>query len=308
MNAVYKNVELESLSVQQMLTFCGVYELRGYSEAEQSLGLAGPTLWEQVKTPERIYGTKLFERIGRNIRPTVAGTALYKVLRPLVAAIDSTVDVLTEATSSKPSQLTLVTGVRMMLEELAPRIRRFADKHPDVRLRLMSADQRSAQHTVLNNEADLALFIEPPSELVQQGLTIERLYPIDFIAVFPPRHRLIKRARVTVADLLDEKVVVGNSNTIGRRFLDHATFRVGRREPLRIVAETDNSAVTIACVRSGLGIGIIAGQTDGQLTKGLVTKSLVEEIGQVQVVVAYRTGRILPTIARSMIEHLSQTK
>jgi len=48
----------ESLSVQQINTFCRVYELGGYAGASEQLGLAGPTMWEQIKALERIYKTR----------------------------------------------------------------------------------------------------------------------------------------------------------------------------------------------------------------------------------------------------------
>jgi len=68
----------ESLSVQQINTFCCVYELGGYAGASEQLGLAGPTIWEQVKILERVYKTVLFKRSGRNIRPSPTGDVLYR--------------------------------------------------------------------------------------------------------------------------------------------------------------------------------------------------------------------------------------
>ena len=268
--------------------------------------MAGPTLWEQIKSLERIYGTKLFERRGRNIKPSAAGTALYQVLRPLVAAIDSSFDVLSEATNAVTGQLTLVTGVRMILEELGLPLRKFIETYPKARLRLMTADNRAAQECVLNNQADLALFIEPPPDLVAEGLELHSLYTIAYLAALPPKHRLTKRSELTLSDLLNEPLILGNSNTVGRALLEQAVFRLGRRHPLQIVAETDNSAVTIACVRAGLGIGIIAGRLGGQLTKGIVTRSLAQEMGQVQVVAAHRAGRQLSQVARTLLELLRE--
>ena len=73
-------IRAESMTVQQMRTFCSVYEHGGYSNAEKHLGLAGPTLWEHVKTLEMIYRRIFFERTGRNVRPTPEGHALYQLL------------------------------------------------------------------------------------------------------------------------------------------------------------------------------------------------------------------------------------
>ena len=121
----------ESLSVQQINTFCRVYEFGGYAGASEQLGLAGPTIWEQVKTLERIYKTVLFKRSGRNIRPTPAGDVLYGLLTPLLATVESTFEILAEQADLGSLQIRLVTGVRMMLEELGQPLRDFKRSYPD---------------------------------------------------------------------------------------------------------------------------------------------------------------------------------
>jgi len=68
----------ESLSVQQINTFCRVYDFGSYAGASEQLGLARPKMWEQVKILERVYKTVLFKRSGRNIRPTPAGDVLCR--------------------------------------------------------------------------------------------------------------------------------------------------------------------------------------------------------------------------------------
>ncbi len=283
----------ESLSIQQMRTFCCVYEQGGYSGAEDVLGLAGPTMWEQVKTLEKIYHTPLFQRVGRNIQPTAAGTKLYQLLLPLLANVESTFEILAEDADEAPKQIRLVTGVRMMLEELGEPFEQFRAANPDVTLRLMTADNQSSQVLVSEGKVDLALMIEPPPGAVDPSITCQRLYPIEYLAILPARHRLLRKSQLCLEDLVTQPMILGNSNTVGRQQLEQAMFRLGLQQPLSIVAETDNSAITIACVRAGLGVGVIAGREDGNLTRHVAVRSLASDLGQVYVVAAYRKGRQL---------------
>ena len=294
-------IRAESLTVQQIRTFCSVYEHGGYSNAEKRLGLAGPTLWEHVKTLEMIYQQILFERSGRNIRPTPAGTVLYELLIPLLAGVESTFEVVGEHAGNAPKQVSLVTGVRMMLEELGEPLRQFRQSHPNVKLRLMTSDNQTAQNYVLEGRADVALLIEPPPAILANGITVERLYPIEYLAVLPPRHRLAKKPDISLSELVDEPLVLGNSNTVGRQQLEQAFFRLGLTRPLSVVAETDNSAVTIACVRAGIGVGVIAGRRDGNLARHVTTRTLAGELGSVHIVAAYRTGRLLTKVVRGLL-------
>lgn len=297
---------VDTLTMQQIITFCEVYEQGGYVGASEALELAGPTIWEQVKALEKIYETKLFDRAGRNVRPSAAGEVLYKMLRPVLASVSSTFERLAEQTDASTRQISLVTGVRMMLEELGQPLRQFQTRFPDARLVLRTADNASAQQIVLSGKADLALLIEPSASLIAPGLTCERLYPIEYLVALPPRHRLCRKDSISLADLTEEGLIVGNPGTIGRKMLEQARFRLGITAPLRIVAETDNSAVTIACVRSGLGVGVIASRPNGYLTKQVATRSMANEIGQVHVVAAYREGRILTNALRTLIELIRQ--
>jgi DNA-binding transcriptional LysR family regulator len=196
----------------------------------------------------------------------------------------------------------------MMLEELGVPLRQFQVRYPEARLVLKTADNVSAQQFVLEGKADLALLIEPSPTLVAPGIACERLYPIEYLVALPPRHRFIRKASITLADLTEEPLIVGNPDTIGRKMIEQARFRLGISAPLRIVAETDNSATTIACVRAGLGAGVIASRPGGCLTKQVVTRSIACEIGQVHVVAAYREGRILTIALRTLLELIRQIK
>ena len=297
----------ESLSVQQLHTFCQVYECGGYSGASEILGLAGPTIWEQVKTLEKIYQTTLFKRQGRNIEPTPSGHTLYQLLSPLLATVESTFEVLAEQSNDALKPLRLITGVRMMLEDLGEPLREFKRSYPQVKLKLMIADNRAAQESVMEDKADLALLIEPPQDIISHGIAYEELYPIDYLAALPSRHRLTKKPELSLHELVQEPLVVGNPNTIGRRMLEQACFRLGIKTSLNIAVETDNSAVTLACVRAGLGVGIIAGRPNGNLTRHISTKSLSKDIGQVRVVAAYRKGRQLTQTLKTLLTCLRET-
>jgi DNA-binding transcriptional LysR family regulator len=296
-----------ALTMQQIITFCEVYEKGGYVGASEALGLAGPTIWEQVKSLEKIYKTKLFDRTGRNIHPSVAGKLLYEMLRPLLASVDSTFEKIAEEANEYPQKIGLVTGARMMLEELGGPLGQFHQAYPQVKLALMTADNTSAQHFVLDGKADLALLIEPSPSMIAEEIHCERLYEIEYLVAMPRKHRLCRKTSITLEDLIEEELVVGNLNTIGRKMLEQARFRLGIEAPLKIVAETDNSAITIACVRAGLGIGLIASRPDGNLTKTVTTRSIASDVGRVYVVAAYRKGRILTKSLLTLLELVRQT-
>src|SRR5688572_18939363 len=111
--------QADQLSVQQLRTFCVVFERQSYSAAARQVGFTVPTIWEQVRLLEQRYKTTLFRRRGRRIEPTPAAELLYQELRSVLAALDSTFQLVQEEEGDYPRAVTIVTGARMMLEDLS---------------------------------------------------------------------------------------------------------------------------------------------------------------------------------------------
>jgi DNA-binding transcriptional LysR family regulator len=290
------------LSIQQLRAFCLVFERQSFTAAAAELGLSPPTIWEQVRALEGRYACVLFARRGRRIEPSPAATLLYDSLRPLLAGIDSTFPLLREAGGDYPRTLTLVTGARMMLEDLGPALGRFRQRFGNVTLRLMHGNAKAAEELVVRGEADLAMTLEPGPGLLGRGVAIERAYPINYLVLIPKRHPLAKVRSPALRDLVEHALVVGHRGTYGRQLLEQALHREGLLGRARIVAETDNSAFTIACVRSGMGVGVVAGRAAGFLSRDLVARSLQPQLGQAWIALLWKRGKLLSPTVTALIE------
>jgi DNA-binding transcriptional LysR family regulator len=293
---------VDQLAVQQLRSFCGVCERRSYAAAARELGLSVPTIWEQVRTLEKRTGTTLFVRRGKRIEPTPAAEVLRHSLQSLLTGLDSTFELLREEGGDYPQKLTLVTGARMMLEDLGKPLKQFRDQYPHVCLRLMHDQALAVEQRIMSGEADLALTLEPGPGLVGRGVCSQRAYPIDYLAVLPRRHPLARKAAASLTELVRYPMIVGHSGTYGRQLLDQALHHEGLLEQMRVVAETDTSAFTIACVRAGMGIGIIAGRSRGILLRDLVTRPLTRQLGQAWIAFVWKRGRRLTTAVQTLMQ------
>jgi DNA-binding transcriptional LysR family regulator len=208
-----------------------------------------------------------------------------------------------EQAGDYPRTLTIVTGARMMLEDLTPPLAQFRRCYPSVCLRLLHRNATAAaEELILAGEADLALTLEPGPGVASRGVSVERAYPIDYLAVFPRRHPLASERRLRLADLVRYSLIVGHSGTFGRQLLEQAVHHAGLSERAKIVAETDTSAFTIACVRAGMGVGVVAGQPHGLLTRGLATRSLQPQLGQAWIAFLWKKGRQLTPSMQALVD------
>jgi DNA-binding transcriptional LysR family regulator len=300
------NRAADGLGVQQLRSFCLVFERQSYAAAAAELRLAVPTIWEQVRTLEKRYGTTLFVRRGRRIEPTPAAAVLYQSLLSLLGGIDSTFELLREQGGDYARTVTLVTGARMMLEDLGRPLAKFRKAYPNVCLRLLHEHDKAAEELIISGEADLALTLEAAPGVVGRGVTSERAYQIDYLALFPKRHPLTSKPSLDLADLASYPLIIGHARTYGRQLLEQAFHHAGLFEQIQIVAETDNSAFTIACVRAGMGIGVVAGRPRGILARELTARSLAAHLGPAWIAFLWKRGKHLTATVKSLMHLIRQ--
>ena len=293
---------LAKLSVQQLLTFRNVYEQGGYAPAASESELSVASIWQHIRALERAYGVRLFRKVGRRVEATPEAEKLFEAIDEILVDLDSTFDVLgTESADDTPVRI--VAGNRMMLEDLAEPIAAFQQAFSN-RLIIRSGDNRRAEDLLMSDDADIGLSLEAPPQRQSKKIHYEPGYFVDFLAVSPKRHPFAKTSTGKLKELVKHPLVVTVPGTHGREALEQALYR--ERLNAEIAVETDNSAITIACVQAGMGLGILAGRPDGQLCRPLVTRSLRRQLGRRQIVLMWRKGRRLTDPMIALVEAVKE--
>ncbi len=290
------------LSTAQMRTFCEVFERRSYAAAARHIGLSTSAVWEQIKALERQYALQLFVRRGRQVSPTPAAARLDELLRPLLAGLESTRDVMRQQSDQWTGRITIATGVRMLIEEIGTALRVVQKRYPQVSLGIRQSDSRDAERLVASGEVDIALMLESGPGFTNKAVELQRAYDIEYLLIAPARHALGKSASVQPEDLAQYPLVLPQPGFYSRHLVDQMLHHHGLTASARIAVETANSAFTVACVRAGLGVGVIAGRADGPLCKGLVVHSLARFLGQARIVFIRRRGAYLSPLLRDLTD------
>lgn len=290
------------LHVQQLHTFRDVYEHGGYAAASRASHLSVPSVWQQIQALEKVYGVRLFEKVGRQVQATEAANRLYAEVDRILVSLDSTFDVIGgEADDCTP--ITLVTGVRMMLEDLAEPLGAFRKQFSN-RLLIRHGSNRSAEELIVSGTADLALTLESSPTQESTQIHYEPAYFVDFLAVAPQQHPFWSANTSRLREVVKHDLIVTAPGTHGREALEQALHR--ERLQANITVETDNSGFTIACVQAGMGLGILAGRPEGQLCRQLATRSLRRQLGRRQIVFMWRKGRRLTEPILDLIERIRE--
>jgi DNA-binding transcriptional LysR family regulator len=298
MRKPYKN-----LSLQQIRNFCEVCRLGSYAEAGRRLHLSTSTVWEQVRGLERQFEASLLESSNGALRPTPEGRQLLELVLPLLAGLESAKEVLQQQRGLPPEAITLVSGMRMLMEEVGQAIVPFQLRYPNVRLRLLYAEDRDIEALVERGEVDLALVLEPgPGRASKPTVHHEPAYELDYVLVTPPRHPLLRKRGLCLGDIVRYPLVLGAPGTSSRRRIEEVLHRHNLLAALQVAVETNSAALTFAYVRAGAGVGITAGNPRGFLCHGLGVRALGKWFGAARYVFLWARGAYVPPAQRALAD------
>jgi molybdate transport repressor ModE-like protein len=293
----------KDLSLQQLRSLGVVCRLGSYAEAARSLHVSTSTVWEQMRGLERQLEAALLETDGGRVRPTPEGQQLLELVRPLLAGLESAKEVLHQHRGRPPASITLVSGMRMLLEEVGEAVARFRRRYDRVRLRCLYAEDRTIEALVEHGEADLGLMLEPgPGRPLKSTLVYEPAYALEFVLVAPPRHPLLHKRGLKLRDILRHPLVLGVPGTTSRRRIEEVLHRTDLHRELAVAVETNSAAMTFAYVRAGAGLGITAGHRRGPLARGVGVRPLGHWFGAARFVFVWTRGAYVPPAQRELAD------
>lgn len=111
--------------------------LGSFQEAAEKLYVTPSAISHQIKTLETFLGVELFIRRTRQIELTAAGSQYFKAVHNALTEIDQSTQKLTLSQQSGKLHLSVIPA--FLTRWLLPRISRFREANPDIKLEISSA-------------------------------------------------------------------------------------------------------------------------------------------------------------------------
>ncbi len=303
-----RTTRYKDLRLSQLRSYCEVCRLRSFAAAAQTLHLTTPAVWEQVRALETHYGLKLLVRAGRSIQLTAEGAALFENVRRLLAEFDATHELLHQQSGALPERITVAVSLRVQMHEVLRGLRQFQLLYPMVGLRLRQVDSAEVGPLLLAQEGDLGVMLKPgPRDQASPLITYEPIGEMDFLLVAPRGHPLIGKRALKISDIVEHPLVLGRPEAFSRRRFEEVLHSHQLETKARIALETSSGSLTLAAVREGLGVGIVACMPNGVLTEGLGLRSLRRWFGTPQVVFARRREGTVPPVQQHLADAIRQS-
>ncbi len=241
----------EQLNYHHLRAFRAIAREGGVTQASARLRVAASALSRQLRELEDALGCRLFERTGRRMELTEAGSTVLQYADAIFGAGDELV--------ASVGGVSVERGLRLTVGSVATLSRNFqlafirpALERPDVSLALRSGSLRELLVQLESHALDVVLSHLPVRTDLHQELTNHLLDEQPAHLVGAPGLRLPGRAGAD--GLAEAPLILPGRETGLRQAFDAWAESEGFRP--RIVAEADDMAMLRLLARSGIGFAL----------------------------------------------------
>jgi DNA-binding transcriptional LysR family regulator len=242
-----------------------VLDAGSITEAAAALHMSQPALSHQLAALEKELGAAVVERLPRGVRATTAGRAIEADARVALAAADRVVATGKAVANGAAGQLRIACAESMTAGLLAPVLRQWRRRHPDVRITLTEATSADVLVQQLDSgQADLAVCPRPSHWTGHSGLIGHE----DVVVVLPQGHPLAEQSEITFEQLRDEPIVHYSPENGLAGWLDSVAAQQG--VVLTATMRTRQAITAAQLAAAGVGVAIVPRTAIGARFAGVV--------------------------------------
>lgn len=246
------------MEFRHLNTFRTVAAELSFTRAAVRLGYVQSAVTSHIKALEDELEVRLFDRLGRRIMLTHAGSQLLEYADKILQLADEATAVV--GGPDEPTGPVIISAPEVLCAyRLPPVIRELHLRHPGIRLVFRAnptgALDSSLQRALANGEIDTAFVLEEDLTSTD-SLSVQHLTSEPLVVVAAPRHPLTKAPAVRPADLDGVPVLLTDKGCGYRRVFERALHSVGARPA--IAGEFTSGDTVKRCVEAGSMIGVLA--------------------------------------------------
>jgi DNA-binding transcriptional LysR family regulator len=244
-------------NLRQLEIFCKVVELKSFSKAAEAAFLVQSSISERIGNLEKAIGTKLLDRLGKEVVPTKAGELLYKHAVLLMDMKRTARLEMENFLGLRQGNISL-GGSTIPGEYILPKvIGHFNEKYPFISLTLTIADTSEIETLVLKGDLELGVI---GSKSAHGNLTHYNLWRDELVLAIPAHHRWSEKKMISLKELSQEPFILretgsGTLRIIGEYLKDSGLDGINS---LRAVARLGTSTAVKEGIKSGLGVSILS--------------------------------------------------
>ncbi|MBV9656124.1 MAG: LysR family transcriptional regulator [Acetobacteraceae bacterium] len=291
------------VTLRQLQVFEQVAEALSFARVAERLHLTPSAVSFQIRQIEEQTGLALFERIGRKVALTEAGTVLLQYARP---ALQSTRDLDDAMQALKGGEVGRVRlGLVSTAKYIVPHmIARFRREKPGVTVFLREGNRSFMKALLAAGDVDLAVTGQPAEDA---DVNAERFAPHPSVIIARPGHPLSGGPVIAPERIVEEWFILREQGS-GTRGLSDRFFADCGAKP-RVAMETSSNEMIKQAVMAGMGLALLSQHTI-RLERSLGLLDVLPVAGfpvmRSWFVVKRRTSPLLPgqaSLRKFLVEH-----
>lgn len=256
------------MELRTLECFVAVSDEGSFSRAADRLGIAQPSVSQQVRKLEDELRTSLFDRGSRGVTLSAAGAALLPSARRVLVATGE----FSAAAAARSGQLSgsLAVGVVDGLEDTAfpSALAVLRERHPLLEIRLQDGTSSVLLDRLVARQLDAVVIAQPPRALpdhIGTRLLLEEELVVLRSGGAPVGHQEgapvgDQDERVSLRDVGADLTVSYPTESGVRALIDDAARRTGA--VLRFPYTTSDPSLHVALARAGLGAALTVGSAE----------------------------------------------
>jgi DNA-binding transcriptional LysR family regulator len=277
--------------------FVRVARLGSFSAGGRDLAVPQPTVSRVISQLESELGAALFTRTTRAVSLTDAGADFLARVEPLLTELDEA-QYTVRGTAELRGRLRVGLSSSFAVREVAPRLPVFMDRHPKLRLELITSDQRQ---DFVSEGVDVGMRM---GSLPDSTATAKRLAVLRR-GVFAAPSYLERAGTPGTPGELASHSVISTPSRLGRSW---SFWKKGKLTSVVIsprLVVTSNE-VGLAAAVAGLGVvSMTKGAARKEMSQGLLVQILTDwTMDEIELHAVFPAGKAAKPAARAFVEFL----
>ena len=223
-----------------------------FTKAAEDLGIAQPSLSEQIARLEQGLGAPLFERLNRRIELTPLGQAILGKAHALLDDAAALPEHFERAREGVRGPLRVGAIPTILPYFIAPILKEFTRRYPEVDLHVRESTTSELLEQITDGMLDIAVLSLPVDGA---GIVMKELFRDHLYLAVPEGHPLASLDKVPLRRLSEERLLILKDG----HCLRDETLAVCNRARARFAGqfEADQFVTIFELIRAGFGVSIV---------------------------------------------------
>jgi DNA-binding transcriptional LysR family regulator len=239
----------------KLRVFRVVADTLNFRRAADELHLTQPAITAQIKSLEESLGIALFDRIGRDISLTPAGTTLLQYVRQIESITNEAIAALAPFGGQEGIDLRIGASHTIAVYLLPKLLPDLLSEWPKLRVHVMGGSTNEVLQALTTHQIGVGLI---EAAAFRPDLKTEVFAEDELALIVRPEHRWTRKPMLKAAELVQSPILLREEGSGTRRFVEEYLERNGvLRQQLQTPIDINSTEGIISAVEAGLGAGFV---------------------------------------------------